>query len=935
MAVKPPLILFSISTPILLLLSVTIRIQGHDFAIEEVTIESIQGAFAENKLTSIQLVDFYLQRIENLNPFLRGVLEINPDAWVQAEEADRERRSDTHGRRSFMHGIPVLLKDTIATNDKMNTTAGSYALLGSVVARDAGVVEKLRKVGAIILGKASLTEWYSVRAIGKIPNGWSARGGQAQNPYVAGADPCGSSSGSAISVAANMVSVSVGSETKGSIICPADYNSVVGFKPTVGLTSRAGVIPISSRQDTIGPIARTVSDAVHLLDAIVGFDPRDSEATSEAAKFIPAADSAKSGEMMLLLAEFKSSVNEYLKELKVSPVKSLADIIEFNHNNPDLEKLEEYGQDTFLESEKTSGIGEKERKAAENLEKLSQDGIEKVMKDYKLDALVAPGISLSMTVLAIGGYPGITVPAGYESNGMPFGICFGGLKGSEPKLIELAYGLIIRIDCHDFTIEEATIESIQKAFAKNKLTSLQLVDFYLKRIEKLNPVLRGVLEVNPDARAQAEKADRERRSNVYRRGSLMHGIPVLLKDSIATKDKLNNTAGSYALLGSVVARDAGIVKKLRKAGAVILGKATLSEWYSLRALAKIPNGWSARGGQAKNPYVAWGDTCGSSSGSAISVAANMVSVSVGTETHGSILCPADYNSVVGFKPTVGLTSRAGVIPVSSRQDTIGPMARTVADAVHLLDAMVGFDPRDRKATSEAAKFIPASGYKQFLIKDGIRGKRLGVVRHPFLDSLNASIVAAFESQLGLLRAKGATIVDDLQIANIDIISDLTKSGELMLLLAEFKSSLNEYLKELKVSPVRSLADIIEFNKNNPDLEKLREYGQDTFLQSEQTSGIGEKERNATKYLEKLSHDGIEKVMKDYKLDALVAPGISLSMTVLAIGGYPGITVPAGYESNGMPFGICFGGLKGSEPKLIELAYGFEQATKLRKPPPNY
>ncbi|OMO74460.1 Amidase [Corchorus capsularis] len=534
--------------------------------------------------------------------------------------------------------------------------------------------------------------------------------------------------------------------------------------------------------------------------------------------------------------------------------------------------------------------------------------------------------------------------------------------------------LIIRIESHDFTIEEATIESIQKAFAKNKLTSLQLVDLYLKRIEKLNPVLRGVLEVNPDARAQAEKADRERRSDKHRRGSLMHGIPVLLKDSIATKDKLNNTAGSYALLGSVAARDASIVKKLRKAGAVILGKATLSEWYSLRDLVKIPDGWSARGGQAKNPYVAWGGTCGSSSGSAISVAANMVSVSVGTETHGSILCPADYNSVVGIKPTVGLTSRAGVIPVSSRQDTIGPMARTVADAVHLLDAMVGFDPRDRKATSEAAKFIPAAGYKQFLIKDGIRGKRLGVVRHPFLDSLNASIFTAFESQLGLLRyiyiyilysfifsayfgkiqaylhnniimsclfhfenyrAKGAAIVDDLQIANIDIISDLTKSGELMLLLAEFKSSLNEYLKELKVSPVRSLADIIEFNNNNPELEKLREYGQDTFLQSEQTSGIGEKERKAAKYLEKLSHDGIEKVMKDYKLDALVAPGISLSMTVLAIGGYPGITVPAGYESNGMPFGICFGGLKGSEPKLIELAYGFEQATRLRKPPPIY
>ncbi|KAE8725571.1 condensin-2 complex subunit H2-like [Hibiscus syriacus] len=277
----------------------------------------------------------------------------------------------------------------------------------------------------------------------------------------------------------------------------------------------------------------------------------------------------------------------------------------------------------------------------------------------------------------------------------------------------------------DFTIEEATIESIQRAFDENKLTSLQLVDFYLHRIENLNPVLRCVLEINPDARVQAEEADRERRINSHHGRSFMHGIPVLLKDSIDTNDKMNTTAGSYALLGSVAGRDAGVVEKLRKVGAVILGKTSLTEWYSFRALFKIPNGWCARGGQAQNPYVAGGDTCGSSSGSAISVAANMVSVSLGSETHGSIICPADYNSVVGFKPTAGLTSRAGVIPISSRQDTIGPMARSVADAVHLLDAIVGFDPRDGEATSEAARFIPDGGYKPFLNEHGIIGKRLG------------------------------------------------------------------------------------------------------------------------------------------------------------------------------------------------------------------
>ncbi|TYG83860.1 hypothetical protein ES288_D01G202200v1 [Gossypium darwinii] len=321
-----------------------------------------------------------------------------------------------------------------------------------------------------------------------------------------------------------------------------------------------------------------------------------------------------------------------------------------------------------------------------------------------------------------------------------------------------------------------------------------------------------------------------------------------------------------------VGQDAGVVEMLMNVGAVILRKASLTEWYSFRALAKIPNGWCARGGQAQLIQ----DLCGSSSGSAISMAANMVTVSLGSETHGSILCPADYNSVVRLKPTVGLTSRAGVVPISSRQDTIGPMVRTVADVVNLLDAIVGFDPGDSEATSEAAQFIPDGDYK-------------------YCNSI--------------------------------------RSGELMLLQAEFKSSVNEYLKELAISSVRSLADIIDSTRITP--KKLEEYGQQTLIESEKTNGIGEKERKAAEYLEKLSRDGFERKMKDYKLDALVTLGISLAMTVLAIGGYPGISVPAGYQSVGMPFGIYFGGLKGSEPKLIEMAYAFEQATRLRKPPPQF
>ncbi|KAH7851123.1 hypothetical protein Vadar_007597 [Vaccinium darrowii] len=491
--------------------------------------------------------------------------------------------------------------------------------------------------------------------------------------------------------------------------------------------------------------------------------------------------------------------------------------------------------------------------------------------------------------------------------------------------------LFTSINSCDFSIEEATIDGIQRAFTDNRLTSRQLVDFYLNRIETLNPVLRAVIEVNPDARDQADEADRERERNDGGRRSQLHGVPVLLKDSIGTADKLNTTVGSYALLGSVVGRDATVVERLRKAGAVILGKASVSEWYHFRS-SSIPEGWCARSGQGVNPYLESGTTCGSSSGSAISVAANMVAVSLGTETDGSIICPADSNSVVGIKPTVGLTSRAGVVPISPRQDSIGPIGRTVSDAVQVLDAIVGFDPRDFEATKEAAKFIPAGGYKQFLNLDGLKGKRLGVVRNPFLALLNKSTGAStFENHLYTLRQRGATIVDDLEITDVEVILDPYQSGEVVAMLAEFKLAITDYLKELISSPVRSLADVIAFNTGNPDLENANEYGQEILIAAERTNGIGEEEREAIRTMENLSQNGFEKLMKENELDAMVTPGWGAS-SVLAIGGYPAITVPAGYDSNGMPFGICFGGLKGTEPKLIEVAYAFEQATMVRRPP---
>ncbi|XP_039684394.1 probable amidase At4g34880 isoform X2 [Medicago truncatula] len=398
----------------------------------------------------------------------------------------------------------------------------------------------------------------------------------------------------------------------------------------------------------------------------------------------------------------------------------------------------------------------------------------------------------------------------------------------------------------EFSVKEATVQDLQLAFQTKQLTSRQLVEFYLNQINIQNPVLKGVLEVNPDALAEADKADQERREKTPSSLSRLHGIPILVKDNIATKDKLNTTAGSFALLGSVVPRDAGVVTKLREAGAIILGKATLSEWSHFRTFG-APNGWSARGGLGKNPYTL-GEPCGSSSGSAISVAANLVTLSLGTETDGSILCPSNMNSVVGIKPTVGLTSRAGVVPVSPRQDTVGQ--------------------------------------------------------------------------------RGAVLVDNLKIDNIDEI--ISGQSEQIALKFEFKLSVNAYLKDLVASPVKSLADVIAFNKKHPKLEKM-EYGQDVMVQAEKTNGIGKAEKQALLNMTRWSENGFEKLMKINKLDAVVTPFWSFSH-ILAIGGYPGVSVPAGYEK-GVPFGICFGGLKGSEPKLIEIAYSFEQATLIRKSPP--
>lgn len=493
-----------------------------------------------------------------------------------------------------------------------------------------------------------------------------------------------------------------------------------------------------------------------------------------------------------------------------------------------------------------------------------------------------------------------------------------------------------------FDVEEVNIVDLQAAMASGRVTAVDLVDIYVSRIEAIDrngPTLRSVLEINPDARDIARALDEERR-NKGARGPL-HGIPMLLKDNIDTADKLHTTAGSLALAGSRPPRDATIAAKLREAGAVILGKANMSEWAYFKSTPNT-SGWSARGGEGRNPYALDRTPCGSSSGSAVAVAANLVAVAIGTETDGSIVCPSGVNAIVGIKPTLGLTSRAGVIPIAHSQDTVGPFGRTVADAATVLGAIAGPDPRDRATQASAGKFH--TDYTKFLDKNGLRGARIGVPRQNYWGySKKADAIAT--AALDAMRAQGAEIVDP---ANITTAKGFFSEGELTVLLYEFKADLNAYLVSLGPNaPVKTLADIIEFNKRHAGQE-MPFFGQDLLEGSEAKGPLTEEA-----YLKALAEnqrtarqEGIDAVMAEHRLDALVAPTtsppwkidtvngdhlIGLVSHSAALAGYPLVSVPAGFVQ-GLPVGITFMGREWSEPTLIKLAYAFEQVTKARRPP---
>jgi amidase len=491
-------------------------------------------------------------------------------------------------------------------------------------------------------------------------------------------------------------------------------------------------------------------------------------------------------------------------------------------------------------------------------------------------------------------------------------------------------------------LEEATVASLQAEMTAGRLSARRLVEQYLERIAALDrsgPTLRSIIEVNPDALEIAEALDRERAASGPR--GPLHGIPIVLKDNIATADKMGTTAGSLALTGVSVTQDAFVAARLRAAGAILLGKANMSEWANFRS-THSSSGWSARGGQAVNPYSLDRSPCGSSSGSATAVAANLVAVSLGTETDGSILCPASVNGAVGIKPTVGLTSRAGVIPITHSQDTVGPFARTIADAAAVLTAIAGADPRD-PATSQAPG--APTDYAARLNADALHGARIGVPREVYFGYSPATDALA-EAAIQTMRALGATIVDPDNIPNAKEMS--ASEAELTVLLYEFKEDLNAYLESLPVdAPVRSLADLIAFNEAHA-AEEMPYFGQEILLLAQEKGPLTEQA-----YLDALAEnyrlsrtEGIDTILESEQLDALVMPtgGPAWKIDLItgdhhsggssqpaALAGYPAISVPLGYVA-GLPVGLTFMGKAYSEARLIQLAYAFEQATQVRHAP---
>jgi amidase len=492
----------------------------------------------------------------------------------------------------------------------------------------------------------------------------------------------------------------------------------------------------------------------------------------------------------------------------------------------------------------------------------------------------------------------------------------------------------------EFELDEITVEDLQAGLSSGRWSSAAVTELYLDRIaaiDRSGPALRAVIETNPDALDIARALDAERAAGQVR--GPLHGVPVLVKDNIGTADRMTTTAGSLALEGSIPPEDAFIARKLREAGAIILGKANLSEWANFRS-TRSSSGWSGRGGQCVNPYALHRNPCGSSSGSGAGASANLTTLAIGTETDGSIVCPSSACGIVGLKPTVGLWSRSVIIPISHTQDTAGPMTRTVRDAAILLGALAGVDESDEATAASAGH--SQTDYTQFLDPAGLRGARIGIVRARF--GFDDRVDRVLEEALAAMRDAGAILIDEVAIPNQQGLGDL--EGEV--LSYEFKAGLNAYLDALGPgAPIRSLEDAIRFNEEHRNRE-MPHFEQEEFLAAQERGPLTEK-----KYLDAVDRtrrlsgpEGIDAAMNSQTLDALVAPtggpawvtdwvngdhfGGGSSGTA-ARAGYPNITVPAGFVM-GLPIGLSFFGRAWSEPALLKFAFAFEQATKARRPP---
>ena len=491
-----------------------------------------------------------------------------------------------------------------------------------------------------------------------------------------------------------------------------------------------------------------------------------------------------------------------------------------------------------------------------------------------------------------------------------------------------------------FELDEITISALQDGMSSGRFTARSLVEKYTARIDEMDkhgPGLNSVIELNPDALSIADALDQERKVKGPR--GPLHGIPVLIKDNIDTADKMMTTAGSLALVGSKPPKDSFVAQKLRAAGAIILGKTNLSEWANIRS-SHSTSGWSGRGGLTKNPYALDRNPCGSSSGSGAAASANFCAAAIGTETDGSIVCPASSNGIVGIKPTVGLVSRSGIVPISHSQDGAGPLCRTVRDAAIILGALTGPDPEDPATTASNSK--SQTDYTQFLDPNGLKGARIGVARKYF--GFNDAVDALMDQSLDAMRKQGATLIDPADIETLGKLDD----SELLVFMYELKADLNAYLARLGPNaPVHTLKEIIDFNERNRDKE-MPYFGQDLFLKSQAKGPLTEKE-----YLDALEKnhrlartEGIDATMDKHQLDAIVGPTGSPawltdlvtgdhfsggSSNAAAVAGYPNINVTAGFIF-GLPVGISFFGRAWSEPTLIKLAYAFEQTINARQAP---